>query len=214
MDPTNALWCAPALARCPVESEIRFLSTTRSAMSPHGESRLTKEQLLSYYEEVCRSHAAITDFRAKLLALLPIASGTGIGLLLTQANGDGEIPTLLVVALGSFGALVTVGLFFYEFHQMDDCQQLRNHGVWIEEQLEIDAGQFRSKRGKLGLRHLWPPRYQERDEQLRKRERKGTEPPDEYAPGLVNVRNADYIVYGTVFVAWIAVLVWGLTEAL
>jgi hypothetical protein len=183
-------------------------------MSPHGESRLTKEQLLSYYEEVCRSHAAITDFRAKLLALLPIASGTGIGLLLTQVNGDGEIPTLLVVALGSFGALVTVGLFFYEFHQMDDCQQLRNHGVWIEEQLEIDAGQFRSKRGKLGLRHLWPPRYQKRDEQLRKRERKGTEPPDEYAPGLVNVRNADYIVYGTVFVAWIAVLVWGLTEAL
>jgi hypothetical protein len=97
---------------------------------------------------------------------------------------------------------------------MDDCQQLRNHGVWIEEQLEIDAGQFRSKRGKLGLRHIWPPKYQERDEQLRKRERDGTEPPDEYAPGLVNVRNADYIGYGTVFVAWIAVLVWGITEAL
>lgn len=45
-------------------------------MPQPGESRPTKEQLLSYYGEVCRSHEAITDFRAKLLALLPIASGT------------------------------------------------------------------------------------------------------------------------------------------
>jgi hypothetical protein len=31
-------------------------------------------------------------------------------------------------------------------------------------------------------------------------------------PGLVNVGNADYIVYGTVFVAWIAVMAWGIKE--
>jgi hypothetical protein len=181
-------------------------------MSLQGESPLTKEQLLAYYGEVCRSHNAITDFRAKLLALLPIASGTGIGLLATQA--DGEIPTWLPVVLGTFGALVTVGLFFYEFHQMDDCQQLRNHGVWIENQLGIDAGQFRSKRGKLDLRHIWPSNYRARDKCLRKSEREGTQPPDEHEPGSVNVRNADYIVYGAVFLAWIAVLAWGITEAL
>jgi hypothetical protein len=186
-------------------------SIARSGMSPQGESPLTKEQLLAYYGEVCRSHNAITDFRAKLLALLPIASGAGIGLLATQAKG--EIPTWLPVVLGTFGALVTVGLFFYEFHQMDDCQQLRSHGVWIENQLGIPAGQFRSKRGKLGLRHIWPPNYRERDEQLMKPEREGT-PPDEYKPGSVNVRNADYIVYGAVFLAWIAVLAWGITKAL
>lgn len=203
-------------------------------MSPQGESRLTDEQLLAYYEEVCRSHAAITDFRAKLLALLPIASGAGIGLLSTQADGQADIPALLLIAAGLFGAFVTVGLFFYEFHQMDDCQQLRNHGVWIERQLGMDAGQFRSRRTKLGLGHIWPPKYQERDKKLRKPERDGTEPSeyqerdkeprgperngtelsDDYAPGVINVRNADYIVYGSVFLAWIAVFAWGLTEAL
>jgi hypothetical protein len=183
-------------------------------MSADGKRHPTREQLLSYYEEVCRSHEAITDFRAKLLALLPIASGTGIGLLLTQADGKGGIPAVLLIPLGLFGALVTVGLFFYEFHQMDDCQQLRNHGVWIEKELGIDAGQFSSKRDKLRLRDIWPSRYRARDEKLREREREGTPPPDDHVPGLVNVRNADYIVYGAVFLAWIAVLAWGITEAL
>lgn len=181
-------------------------------MSVQGEKSPTKEQLLSYYGEVCRSHEMITDFRAKLLALLPIASGTGIGLLVTQADGNGGIPTWLLVVLGPFGALVTLGLFFYEFHQMDDCQQLRNHGAWIEEQLGIDAGQFGSKRGNLGLRDIWPSNFCERDAKLGEREQKGIEPPGERKPGLVNVRNADYIVYGTVFVAWIAVMAWGIKE--
>jgi hypothetical protein len=182
-------------------------------MAPDGESSPTKEQLLSYYGEVCRSHDAITDFRAKLLALLPIASGTGIGLLVTQADGQSGIPSWLLVVLGPFGALVTVGLFFYEFHQMDDCQQLRNHGVRIERALGIRAGQFGSKRDKLGLRDIWPPNYRERDERFTKRELEGTERDGKYTPGLVNVRNADYIVYGTVFLAWMVVLGWGITEA-
>jgi hypothetical protein len=182
-------------------------------MSSHGES-WTKEQLLSYYGEVCRSHAAITDFRAKLLALLPIASGTGIGLLVTQADGGGGNPTWLLVALGPFGALVTVGLFFFEFHQMDQCRQLRNHGIWIEKQLGIDAGQFRSERGHLGLPQILPWKYNERERRLRPTERAGTEPPDkEPVLGLVSVRNAGYIVYGTVFLAWIVVLAWGIQEA-
>jgi hypothetical protein len=169
-----------------------------------------RQILLDEYQEVCKSHAAITDFRAKLLALLPVASGTGVGLLLTQADGKDGIPASLLVALGTFGALVTVGLFLYEFHQMDDCQQLRNHGVWIEKELGIVAGHFGSKRGKLGLPDIWPSRYRKRDKDLGERERQGKEA-GEQAPGFVNVRNADYIVYGTVFVAWIAVLAWGLT---
>lgn len=170
-----------------------------------------REILLAEYQEVCKSHAAITDFRAKLLALLPVASGTGVGLLLTQADRKDGIPASLLVALGAFGALVTVGLFLYEFHQMDDCQQLRNHGVWIEKELGIVVGHFGSKRGNLGLPDMWPSRYHQRDKDLGERERQGKEAPREQPPGLVNVRNADYIVYGTVFVAWIAVLAWGLT---
>jgi hypothetical protein len=187
-------------------------------MTVAGDEPTPKERreklLLAEYQEVCKSHAVITDFRAKLLALLPIASGTGIGLLLMRAGGKDGIPAWLLVALGAFGALVTVGLFLYEFHQMDDCQQLRNHGVWIEKELGkelgIVAGHFGSKRGKLGLRDIWPSQYRDRDRVLGELERQGKDP-GEQLPGFVNVRNADYIVYGTVFVAWIAVLAWGLT---
>ena len=81
-----------------------------------------------------------------------------------------------------------------------------NHGVWIEKQLGITAGQFRSKRGNLGLRDIWPSNYRRRDEKLRERGQEGIEPRGERVLGLVNVRNADYIVYGTVFIAWIAVM--------
>jgi hypothetical protein len=180
-------------------------------MSTHGESGPTKDQLLSYYAEVCRSHDAITDFRAKLLALLPIASGAGIGLLLARADSADGIPDWLPAPVGLFGVFVTVGLFFYEFHQMDDCQQLRNHGVWIENELGICAGQFGAKRGRLGLRQIWPRKFRERDEKFGESEKEGKlhgrQPPP---PGLVNVRNADYIVYGTVFLSWIFVLGWGI----
>ena len=178
-------------------------------MSPDGED-LTNNQLLLYYGEVCRSHGTITDFRAKLLALLPIASATGIGLLLAQASGDAAVPAWLFAPIGAFGALVTVGLFLYEFHQMDDCQQLRNHGVWIERRLGLKAGQFSSKRGDLERRHIWPATYSERDEALQAKERAGEEPPPSLRLGFVSVRTADYIVYGTVFLAWFAVLAWGI----
>jgi len=168
-----------------------------------------RQILLAEYQEVCKSHAGITDFRARLLALLPVASGVGLGLLLTQADRKDGIPPWLLVALGTFGALVTVGLFLYEFHQMDDCQQLRNHGAWIEKELGIVAGHFGSKRGNLGLTDVWPSQYRKRDKDFGECERQGKEASGGQTPGVVNVRNADYIVYGTVFVAWIAVLAWG-----
>jgi len=180
-------------------------------MSQPAETSLTKEQLRSYYGEVCRSHEAISDFRAKLLALLPIASGAGIGLLVIQADEKGGIPSGFLIAFGLFGAAATLGLFFFEFHQMDQCRQLRNHGVWIERQLGIDAGQFRSERGHLGLRDIWPSKYITRESGFRELERKGrTESSGGYDLGLVNVRHAGYIVYGTVFVGWIALLAWGI----
>jgi hypothetical protein len=40
------------------------------------------DALRAAYEEISRSHLAITDFRGKLLGLLPLATGVGIFLLL------------------------------------------------------------------------------------------------------------------------------------
>ena len=53
----------------------------QSGETSAGDLTRREKILLAEYAEVCTSHAGITDFRAKLLALLPIASGAGIALL-------------------------------------------------------------------------------------------------------------------------------------
>ena len=80
-----------------------------------------------------RPMLGITDFRAKLLALLPIASGAGIGFLFAQASGSvSSTEAGLLIALGTFGVVITAGLFLYELRQIDHCKQLENHASWIE----------------------------------------------------------------------------------
>jgi hypothetical protein len=92
------------------------------------------EMLRTVYQETCKTHAAIADFRAKLLALLPIASGTGIFLLLGKLDGESR---KLLLPIGVFGALVTFGLFMYELRGIEDCTVLRRRGKNIEEALAV-----------------------------------------------------------------------------
>ena len=93
------------------------------------------------YQETCKTHNAIADFRAKLLALLPIASGTGVFLLLGKLNGGDR---KLLLAVGLFGFIVTFGLFMYELRGIEDCSVLRRRGEAIEQVLGVheEAGQF------------------------------------------------------------------------
>jgi len=82
------------------------------------------------YTEICKAHHGIADFRAKLLALLPIASCTGIFLLL-----DKDITTsgnFHFIAVGIFGVLITLGLFFYELRGIQTCNSLREKGKCLE----------------------------------------------------------------------------------
>ena len=85
------------------------------------------------YEELCRSHDRIADFRAKLLALLPIASGTGIFLLL-NLNGV-EAEQYLLLNIGIFGCLITFGLFLYELRGIQRCKGLSHCGKELEKKL-------------------------------------------------------------------------------
>ena len=58
---------------------------SRMAAESRGEpasSDPTESTLQLQYGEICKSHEAISQFRAKLLALLPIASGAGALVLL------------------------------------------------------------------------------------------------------------------------------------
>jgi hypothetical protein len=100
--------------------------------------------LRAQYEEVCRSYHAIDDFRAKLLALLPIGGGAvGIGLIL----GENVRPAYLV-ALAIFGFCVTAGLGVYEVHQGTRCRFLRCRAKELEEELDLEGkGLFSSEAG-------------------------------------------------------------------
>jgi hypothetical protein len=184
-------------------------------------SKEKREVLLAEYEQVCKSHAAITDFRAKLLAILPIASGAGLGVLVLQ----GKLSTTgaaLLISLGLFGAIVAVGLFLYERAQVEECKQLRNHGAWIESELGIDAGQFGGLRVDLNLQEVYGPRVRKTRERefteveragrrLEKEELEKEEPSCGPVLGgrFVNAQAAGYVVYHAVIVAWLAVAGFG-----
>jgi hypothetical protein len=104
--------------------------------------RAEPESLRLLYQETCKSHATITDFRAKLLALLPLASGTGALLLLTS-----DTNTRYFGPIGLYGLAITFGLFMYELRGIQNCKALRRQAAALEEELRIPAGdgQFRDR---------------------------------------------------------------------
>jgi len=88
--------------------------------------------LKTLYEEVCRAHDGIADFRAKLLAFLPLASGTGIFFLLTASK---NLNFEFLLPVGIFGCLVTFGLYLYELRGIQRCNILTKCGKQLEEKL-------------------------------------------------------------------------------
>jgi hypothetical protein len=184
----------------------------RETVTPEPTHEERRQILLAEYQEVCKNHAAITDFRAKLLALLPIASGAGVSLLVIRESEPSKTAAVLLVALGIFGAVVTFGLFLYELRQIDVCKQLRNHAAWIEKQLGIEAGQFGGRRGRLNLREVYSPHaHRERDKNLEKTEASGRQENScEQHAGFfqkpfIGAEAAGYLVYHTVIGAWLVV---------
>jgi len=107
-----------------------------------GEELSSKnEDLRIAYQQVCSSHNAIADFRAKLLGFLPLASGTGIFLLLNNNVTTNGVAKQYIWPVGIFGFVVTLGLFFYELRGIQQCNRLIAVGERIEYLLTID-GQF------------------------------------------------------------------------
>ena len=112
--------------------------------------KATDDTLRAEYQEICDSHRAITDFRGKLLGLLPIASGAGIFLLLDKPIKASDTTfTTFLVAAGIFGATVTIGLFFYEYGGMIECHRLRQCGENLERELKLESDFSR-------FRKTWP----------------------------------------------------------
>lgn len=102
---------------------------------------------LRVYDQLCESYRAIDDFRAKLLGFLPLATGTGIWALLDRMESVGKLDIAekgVLVAVGVFGAFITLGLFAYELYGIKKCGALIESGKRIEVALHIE-GQFRSR---------------------------------------------------------------------
>jgi hypothetical protein len=99
------------------------------------------ENLRTAYKELSTSYRAIDDFRAKLLGFLPLATGTGIFLLLEKVK-DIKEATHLLTAIGIFGFLITLGLFLYEIYGIKKCCALIQAGRQMERSMQITDGQF------------------------------------------------------------------------
>ncbi len=102
------------------------------------------EDLRMAYQQVCSSHNAIADFRAKLLGFLPLASGAGIFLLLNDNVTKSGFAKQYLSPIGIFGFVVTLGLFLYELRGIQQCNRLTEVGKNIEDLLDID-GQFKRR---------------------------------------------------------------------
>jgi len=99
---------------------------------------------------MCTSHNAIADFRAKLLALLPIASAAGI---LTAVETLSARPGSQVL-IGVFGVLITCGLLLYELRGIEDCTMLRYRARAIEKRLGVT-----DEESQFGAYGYCPPKF-------------------------------------------------------
>lgn len=122
-----------------------------SSFIKRGDSRMAnRDEQLKGYEQLCASYHAIDDFRSKLLGLLPIVSGSGIFLLLTEALAKTPLKDVaaarqFLYPIGLFGFVVALGLFCYELYGILKCHALINAGREMEIVLNIEQGQFRKR---------------------------------------------------------------------
>ena len=107
------------------------------------------EDMRAAYQAVCDRHRQIDDFRGKLLALLPIASGAAVLLLLSKSDAIKNYLT----PIGCYGCAVTAGLFLYELYGVSVCLQVMAQAGELETELHVPEGMglFRDRRpGPLG----------------------------------------------------------------
>jgi hypothetical protein len=143
-----------------------------------------QKDIKAVYEEICRSHDGIVDFRSKLLAFLPIASGVGVLVLVNEIPVDVQ-PSPLFLPAGVFGAVTTLGLFIYELRGIQTCHALLESARKLERELLGKVSGF----GPFTLK-----------------------PPDLW--GVIGTAGAALLIYPTVIGAWVFIAGIGLLNSL
>src|SRR5947208_3252821 len=109
------MWSLPLMSPCWSQGPV----VRRSRGPLRDEVGMSPEQQSSHeaaYGRVCESYQAIDDFRMKLLGLLPVATGTGVFLLLNDnvpvlgtkaSQGQPESLASILAVIGAFGTVFT-----------------------------------------------------------------------------------------------------------
>ena len=155
------------------------------------EKKADIENVRAEYKEVCQNHRAVTDFRGKLLTLLPLASGTGIYFVISKQSNSNDLPPEYLVAIGVFGILVTFGLFLHELRGIEQCGALIKVGRSLEEKMGLSEGQFTQEDNY----------YNKQETRLRS-----------IINNLKGPIGAAWIIYPSVGLAWLFVAVLGLAN--
>jgi hypothetical protein len=100
-------------------------------MSSQITNESNNQYLSAAYSELCNSYHKIDDFRQKLLAALPLASGTGIYFL----AGSTDKSALMSI----FGFMVTLGLLIFEVHGIRRCTHIIALGKFLESEMKIEG---------------------------------------------------------------------------
>ena len=116
-------------------------------MSDDGGDDNRAANLAAVYTQVGYNYRAIDDLRLRLLALLPLATGAGILVLL----GGHGVPAAIGVPTGFFGMVVTVSLYFYELHGVEKCAHFIDRGIKLEEDLKVRGSFTNLPRGIFGV---------------------------------------------------------------
>jgi hypothetical protein len=155
-----------------------------------GQRRVTALEPL--YAEVCTAHDSITDFRGKLLALVPSLSAVAFTLFIGTGK---QFDQRLLLPVGIFGVLVSLGLFCYELHGMLECHQLRRRGGELERAMQQSAGDEVMQGHFLNLTEKHGTKEDVKDL-------------DKYS--WISVPAASFLVYGSVILGWLVVVAFGI----
>jgi hypothetical protein len=169
-----------------------------------------REALTTIYQEICTSYHAIDIFRARLLGLLPLASGTGIFLLL--GTGFFTQQAVFLLPIGLLGVGATSALFTLELRGIQKCRALIKAGKELEGERYLNLPHHFAKKPpavKLLIPDQMPPALKFLDPYLR--DLRSRTDALEGAEGTMGIDEglAAQVMYPSVLSAWLFVALVG-----
>ena len=156
-----------------------------------------REIAIKAYEQICANIRVTDEISFKLLRLVPIFSGAGVGLL-TVLENQSLLTLPEVILISFFAAVLTFGLFRWEMRNIQTCSWLIKRAADLERS-QFKLEQFGCVQGQFEGRDKGPP--------LRpffgKRQRGENNKPIPWLQHPIGKREAEKIIYTAAFGAWI-----------